>query len=157
MKLLKDKNKDNSIESIIDIIELKYHLDETGSLTELVKLVNSSNIKFSELKVTIIKLKSLAIKAYYVHKTESSFIYISPSYKVKLVVIDIRDDPGLITNLQSIVLGDNTNRLIKIPPGVACGIQTIGNNPATVLYFTDFNQTQEEYLPYNYFGLKIWE
>jgi len=130
--------------------------DETGNFTELLRM-NKCSIDLAQVNYS--ELSSFAVKAFHIHKTQTDIIFVPPSSKVLLILIDLRNREG---HTQRGVLGDCKSQLVTVPPGVAHGFKNLLDCPASLIYFvdryfTDNEEECEEYrMPADYFGDDIW-
>lgn len=150
----------------VQIIPLKRFNDETGSLTELVRL-NDGSVEglsgFDLQQVNFSEIDRGAIKAFHVHKKQTDIWYVPPAYKILLILVDLREDSPNPGNKMRMVLGDGESHLVKIPPGIAHGCKNLSSHKSEIMYFVDkkFDPEPEECdewrLAWDYFGEDLWE
>jgi len=150
----------------VKIIPLKRFNDETGSLTELVRLNNGSveDLSGFELKqVNFSEIDRWAIKAFHVHKEQTDIWYVPPANKILLILVDLREDSSTQDNRMRMVLGDGESRLVLIPPGIAHGCKNLSNHKSEIIYLVDKKfdpepkKCDEWRLNWDHFGENIWE
>jgi len=76
-------------------------------------------------------------------------------------LVDLRkDSPTLNTKMRS-VLGEGMSKLLYIPRGVAHGVANLGSRPGEIIYllnqYFDANDSDENRLPWDFFGDDFWE
>jgi dTDP-4-dehydrorhamnose 3,5-epimerase len=134
--------------SDVDIRDLKLLPNERGRLMEVQRADEPDFPGFGQAYVT--STYAGVIKAWYRHKTQIDQIVVVTGL-LKLVLYDDRDGSPTNGVVQEIVLGDLAPRLVRIPPGVWHGFQTIGGREAFVLHLNtvpfDPARPDEERLP----------
>jgi dTDP-4-dehydrorhamnose 3,5-epimerase len=149
----------------VEILDLKRFNDETGALTELLRITDNNAelpFNFNLQQINFSELKGNAIKAFHVHSRQTDVIFVPPSSKIKLVLVSVKQSP-FVEPINMFILGDCNSRLIKVPPGIAHGFQNLKSTTGQIIYLTDvqFNtdpKFNDEYrLPYDQFGTDFWE
>ncbi len=150
----------------VEIVDLERHVDDGGSLTELVRLTAGALPAFPGFTVHQMNYSEVApgaIKAFHLHSRQTDVWFVPPGDRVLLVLVDVRvgsRTPGL---RMRIVLGDGSSRLVRIPPGVAHGARNLAATTGHVVYFTDLHFStdpatcDEGRLPWDYAGTDIWD
>lgn len=136
------------------IIELKPIYDDRGSFTRSFcnKVLSQYHLDFEIKQCNIshnINIKT--IRGLHYQKEPYPEIKLVSCTKGEIydVVIDIRKDSPTYLETFSIVLSENSNKLIYIPSFVAHGFQTLSNN--TVVYY----QLGEFFTPDYYDGVRF--
>ncbi|MCF7885467.1 MAG: dTDP-4-dehydrorhamnose 3,5-epimerase family protein [Candidatus Marinimicrobia bacterium] len=162
------KTQDYSSKTEIDgveIVSLKRLNDETGSLTELLRLNAGSveNIPAFQLEqINFSEIDGGMIKAFHVHKKQTDLWYVPPGHKILLLLVDLRKNSATQENIMRIVLGDGNSRLIVIPPGIAHGCKNLYQDKGEIIYFVNnkFDPEPENCdewrLSWDAFGEEVW-
>lgn len=159
-----DYSQDEGIEGV-QIIPIKRFNDESGSLTELVRLNQgkAENIPDFQLKqINFSVLDGKMIKAFHVHKKQTDIWFVPPNNKVLLLLADLRKDSPTAENHMRIILGDGNSRLVTIPPGIAHGCKNLAQESAEIIYLVnnkfdpDPDNCDELRLPWDIFGKDVW-
>ena len=90
------------------------------------------------------------IKAWHMHRVQTDWWYV-PSGVLRMGLCDMRPESSTYKKTMELLLGDyQPARLVKVPPGVAHGGQTI-QGPVHLLYITShlYNPKDEIRIPYN--------
>ncbi len=150
----------------VTLVALRRAHDETGSMTELVRL-RSGLVEgldgFATAQVNFSTLEPGAIKAFHVHRRQTDVWFVPPADRVLLVLVDVRAGSATEGVRQRLTLGDGESRLVRIPPGVAHGCRNVGTRTAALVYLTDLHfspesgETDEGRLSWDFFGAEIWE
>lgn len=113
----------------VQIIPLKTILDDRGMVRHMLKCTDPHFSLFGEIYFSVIFPN--AIKAWHVHrKMELNYAVISGN--IKLVLYDARTDSSTKGEIQEICMGEDNYVLVKVPPRVVNGFQSIGNEKAIV-------------------------
>ena len=154
-----------SIEGV-QIVELRRHHDDGGSMTELLRLVDGGAEAlpgFTVRQINYSELEPGVIKAFHLHLRQTDVWFVPPSDRVLVVLVDVRQaSPTRGTTLR-LTLGSGASRLLRVPPGVAHGARNLSAVPGRIIYFTDVHFSPEPSacdegrLPWDYAGPAIWE
>src|SRR6266542_906472 len=134
----------------VEIVELTRHVDDGGSITELLRLDGGSPRSLNGFTIRQINYSEMepgVIKAFHLHTRQT----------------DVWKGSRTEGVCQRIVLGAGASRLVRIPPGVAHGVRNIGTTTGHLIYFVDEYFTtdpatcDEGRLPWDYIGPEIWE
>ena len=113
----------------VQIIPLRTILDDRGMVRHMLKCTDPHFSQFGEIYFSVIFPN--AVKAWHVHrKMELNYAVISGN--IKLVLYDARIDSSTKGEIQEICMGEDNYVLVKIPPHVVNGFQSIGNEKAIV-------------------------
>jgi dTDP-4-dehydrorhamnose 3,5-epimerase len=150
----------------VEIVELTRHADDGGSMTELLRLeggvphglggITVRQINYSETEPGV-------IKAFHLHAHQTDVLYVPPSDRLLVVLVDVRKGSRTEGVCQRLVMGAGASRLVRIPPGVAHGVRNIGTTTGRLIYFVDQPFTtdpatcDEGRLPWDYVGAGVWE
>jgi dTDP-4-dehydrorhamnose 3,5-epimerase len=146
--------------------ELRRFHDDGGSMTELARLTEGLHkdlAGFVVRQVNYSEMEPGAIKAFHLHMRQTDVWFVPPDCKMLAVLGDARKGSATEGNVQRLVLGDGTSRLLRIPPGVAHGVRNIAPSRGRLLYFVDVNfdpqpdRCDEGRLPWDHFGAEVWE
>jgi dTDP-4-dehydrorhamnose 3,5-epimerase len=150
----------------VEVVELKRHADDGGSMTELARLTGAEPqalAGFTLRQVNYSEIEPGVIKAFHLHARQTDVWYVPPSDRVLVVLIDVRKGSGTEGARHRLMLGSGSSRLLRIPPGVAHGARNLGRATARIVYFTDVHFSPEPAtcdegrLPWDYAGPDVWE
>src|SRR5215475_4180016 len=150
----------------VQLIELKRHHDDGGSLTELARLADGRPQAFGDFTTRQINYSEIepgVIKAFHLHTRQTDMWYVPPSDRMLVVLLDVRKGSRTENARMRLTLGAGASRLLRIPPGVAHGVRNLGPSTARLIYFVDQQFTtdpatcDEGRLPWDYLGADVWE
>ena len=150
----------------VQLVDLKRHHDDGGSMTELGRLVNGSHegmAGFTVRQVNYSEVEPGAIKAFHLHLRQTDVWFVPPTDRVLVVLVDVREASATHGTTMRVVLGSGTSRLLRVPPGVAHGARNLASTPGRIIYFTDVQFSpdpalcDEGRLPWDYVGAQIWD
>jgi len=150
----------------VEIISQPYHRDDTGNFTELVRLTDGTvegltGKAFTVRQASLSLLMPSVIKAFHFHENQEDLWYVPPFNRIVANLVDLREDSTTKGNHLRVILGGNSNTLLRIPAGVAHGAGNLWHTPQTLIYFVtaQFNaeQPDEHRLPWDHFGSEMWE
>ena len=150
----------------VEIVELKRHNDDGGSLTELARLDEGRPAGLGDFTVRQINYGEVApgaIKAFHLHVRQTDVWYVPPSDRMLLVLFDVRKGSPTEGARMRLMLGDGASRLVRIPPGVAHGVRNLNPAPGSLVYFVDEPFTSEPAacdegrLPWDFLGADVWD
>jgi dTDP-4-dehydrorhamnose 3,5-epimerase len=123
----------------VRVKQLRVIPDERGRLMEVLRSDDDLFIKFGQLYVTTIYPG--VTKAWHYHlKQWDNFVAVRGM--IKLVLYDGREDSPTRAQVDELFIGDWSQRLVQIPPGVYYGFKCISQSEAILI-----NVPTE---PYNY-------
>jgi dTDP-4-dehydrorhamnose 3,5-epimerase len=132
----------------VNVTDLKLVKNERGQLMEVQRCDDPLFPGFGQVYVT--KSFNGVVKAWYRHRRQIDQIS-AISGLVKLVLYDDRESSSTKGQVDEIMLGEPTPRLVLIPPGIWHGFQAIGDTDAFLLHLNTvaFNagDPDEERLP----------
>ena len=150
----------------VEIVPLDRHVDDGGSLVELVRLEGGS-VKalegFELAQATYCCIQPGAVKAFHVHRVQTDVWFVRPEDRVLLVLADVREGSRTEGSRLRTLLGDGRASLVRIPPGIAHGCRNLGERPASIVYFTDRpfsadpDRCDEGRLPWDFAGEEVWD
>lgn len=92
------------------------------------------------------------IKAFHWHKRQWDYWDVVQG-NARVVLVDLRDDSATAGNIQSVILGEHSPRMVAIPPYVAHGYQTLDLRDVILNYYVtepyDPSDPDEGRIPYN--------
>lgn len=148
----------------VELIDRPFHADDGGNFTELVRMENGQVVGLDGFEAQQASLSVMlpgVIKAFHLHHNQDDLWYVSPYHRVVVNLVDLRADSPTRANRMRLVLGGGTNRLLRIPAGVAHGAANLTQEPQYLWYFVTqtFNaQAPDEHrLPWDAFGAEMWE
>ncbi len=150
----------------VQIVELKRHHCDGGSMTDLARLVDGrpeALAGFTLRQINYSELEPDAIKAFHLHLRQADVWYVPPSDRVLVVLVDVREASPTTGTKMRLMLGSGASRLLRIPPGVAHGAKNLGTATGRIIYFTDVHfspepgSCDEGRLPWDYAGAAIWD
>ncbi len=150
----------------VQIVDLKRHHDDGGSMTELARLVDGcpeGMPGFVVRQVNFSEVEPGAIKAFHLHVRQTDVWFVPPSDRLLLVLVDVRAGSATEGASMRFMLGNGAARLVRIPPGVAHGVRNLGPATGRIMYFTDVHfspdpaDCDEGRLPWDYVGANVWD
>ncbi len=129
---------------------LTVHNDERGRLMEILRNDDEIFTKFGQVYMTT--NYQGVIKAWHCHKMQIDYVSCVKGM-IKLVLFDKRENSPTNGEINEYFIGDSSNRLIVIPPGVYHGWKNIKNEESIVISVINnlYNRDNpdEMRLPYN--------
>jgi len=150
----------------VELIELRRHHDDGGSVTELARLADGrpqALAGFTLRQVNYSEVEPGAIKAFHLHLRQTDVWFVPPGDRMLVVLVDVRKGSRTEGTKLRLMLGDGAARMLRIPPGVAHGVRNLATATGRVVYFTDVHFSPEPAacdegrLPWDYAGREIWE
>ena len=150
----------------VEIVELRRHGDDGGSMTELARLVDGRPEAlggFTVRQINYSEVEPGAIKAFHLHTRQTDVWYVPPSDRILVVLLDVRKGSRTEGTRRRVMLGAGAPRLLRIPPGVAHGAKNLGPATGRIIYFTDLHFSPEPAtcdegrLPWDYAGTDVWD
>src|SRR5438093_9753934 len=130
----------------VEIVELTRHVDDGGSITELLRLDGGSPRGLSGITIRQVNYSEAepgVIKAFHLHSRQTDVWYVPPSDRLLVVLVDVRQGSKTEGVRVRLVLGHGASRLLRIPPGVAHGVRNLGEATGRIIYFTDLHFSAE--------------
>jgi dTDP-4-dehydrorhamnose 3,5-epimerase len=149
----------------VEIKQLSFNGDDGGNFSEIFRLTDG-NIEglaqpFAARQVSMSILVPQSIKAFHLHYQQEDIWYVSPTDRILVNLIDIREGSPTYKNHMRLILGGGKNLLLRIPNGVAHGGANLYERNMTLFYATssqfNANEPDEHRLPWDAFGAEIWE
>ena len=132
------------------IKELVTHTDERGFFRELIRVTEDFVSEgFGQWSHSL--MLNGVTKAWHYHRIQTDFWYVC-SGVLRVGLYDAREDSPTYKQTMDFLMGDlQPAQVVKIPPGVAHGCQTI-QGPVNLLYLTShvYNPDDELRLPYDH-------
>lgn len=150
----------------VEVVELRRHADDGGSLTELVRLTEgraAALAGFSVRQINYSEVEPGVVKAYHLHTRQTDVWYVPPSDRMLVVLVDVRRGSRTEGARMRLVLGAGGSRLLRIPPGVAHGVRNLAGTAGRIIYFTDLHFSAEPAvcdegrLPWDWAGPDVWD
>ena len=150
----------------VQIMELKRHDDDGGSMTELARLVDGVPQSVSDFVVRQVNFAEIAagtIKAFHVHARQTDVWFVPPTDRVLILLADVRRGSRTEGATMRFMLGNGSSRMVRIPPGVAHGAKNLGSTTGHIIYLTDLHfspdpsDCDEGRLPWDYLGAEVWD
>ena len=150
----------------VTITPLTRHVDDGGSMTELLRLDAQQGQGlpgFTVRQVNFSEVEPGAVKAFHLHSRQTDVWFVPPGDRLLGVLVDVRKGSRTEGVHQRLALGAGVSRLVRIPPGVAHGVRNLGPAVARLIYFVDLHFTadpagcDEGRLPWDYLGPEVWE
>lgn len=133
----------------IEIKELTTHSDGRGFFREILR--GSDPIfkeGFGQWSHSL--MYDGVIKAWHFHNIQTDWFYVA-SGVMRVGLADLREDSPTYKETMSIIMGDmQAAQIVKIPPGIAHGAQTI-QGPVNLFYLTshEYDPNDEIRIPYD--------
>lgn len=150
----------------VQLVELRRHHDDGGSLTELVRLSEGRAEAFAGFTLRQINYSEIApgvIKAFHLHARQTDIWYVPPTDRLLMVLLDVRHGSRTEGVSMRFMLGDGSSRLVRVPPGVAHGVRNLAETTGHIIYFVDVqfspepSTSDEGRLPWDYAGADVWD
>ena len=150
----------------VQIVELKRHSDDGGSMTELARLADGAAqglTGFTIGQINFSEVEPGAIKAFHLHARQTDVWFVPPTDRFLLILVDVRQGSRSEGVSMRFMLGAGASRLVRIPPGVAHGVRNLAAAPGRIIYFTDVHfspdpaDCDEGRLPWDYLGADVWD
>jgi dTDP-4-dehydrorhamnose 3,5-epimerase len=150
----------------VQIVDLRRHADDGGSLTELARLTDGrpeSLDGFTVRQVNFSEIEAGTIKAYHLHARQTDVWFAPPADRLLVVLLDVREDSPTKGIAMRLMLGNGASRLLRIPPGVAHGVKNVGTSTGHLIYLVDqpFSPDpatcDEGRLPWDFGGAGVWD
>ncbi len=129
--------------------ELVTHTDRRGFFRELIRETDAFFAEgFGQWSHSL--MLAGATKAWHLHKIQTDWWYVCGGI-LRVGLCDMREDSGTYKQTMELLLGDHqVPRILKIPPGVAHGCQTV-QGPVNLLYMTShvYNPDDELRIAYD--------
>lgn len=113
---------------------LVLHSDDRGYFMEILREDDPIYGRFGQASLSM--SYPGVIKAFHYHEKQDD-IWFFPSGHAQVVLHDMRVQSPTYKETDVYFMGDNNRYLLFIPRGVAHGYRVLGNQPATILYFTN--------------------
>lgn len=121
------------IEGVV-IRRLERHVDERGSLTELVRSDWPGFRAFAQ--TTLTRNYPGVVRAWHWHERQTD-LFVVIGGMMKVVLYDARRTSPSHGQVQELFLGEDSLSMVSVPPGVYHGYKTIGTATALILNFPD--------------------
>jgi dTDP-4-dehydrorhamnose 3,5-epimerase len=150
----------------VQVVELKRHADDGGSLTELARLLDGRPEAldgFTVRQINYSEIEPGTVKAFHVHARQTDIWYVPPTDRMLVVLLDVREQSPTEGVRVRLMLGNGTSRLLRVPPGVAHGARNVGLATGRIIYFVDepFSPDpalcDEGRLPWDFAGADVWD
>lgn len=126
------------------------HCDDRGYFMELLREDDPIFGRFGQTSLSM--SFPGVIKAFHYHKLQDDIWYF-PNGHAQVVLHDMREDSSTYGQTDVYYMNAGNPYLLFIPRGVAHGYRVLGNEPVTIVYFTnmayDPKQPDEYRIPYN--------
>ena len=136
------------IEGVI-VKDLKTHTDERGFFRELIRVTDEFFTQgFGQWSHSL--MFDGVIKAWHLHHLQTDWWYVV-SGVLRVGLCDMRPESPSYKTVEDFLMGDlQTERVVKIPPGVAHGCKTV-QGPVNLFYMTShvYDPDDEVRLPYD--------
>jgi len=114
----------------VKIKNLKFHCDERGRLTEILRKDEELFNGFGQVYMTTVYPS--VVKAWHYHKLQEDHFFVAKGM-LKLVLYDDRPDSSTYGMVNEIFMGDYNPILVKIPPMVYHGFKGISPDETLVI------------------------
>lgn len=118
----------------VRVRQLEPHVDERGSLTEVLRSDWPEYTRFGQAIITV--NKPGMIRGWHWHHRQTDVIVVVRG-RVLVPLYDGRPDSPTRGQLQAQISEDGRRFALFVPPGVYHGYRTIGEDAATILNFPD--------------------
>jgi dTDP-4-dehydrorhamnose 3,5-epimerase len=119
---------------------LTKHCDDRGFFAELVRDDENLLSRFGQASVSM--SYPGVIKAFHYHEQQED-LWFFPSGNAQVVLYDLREKSKTHGKTDVYYMGEENPILLLIPKGVAHGYRVLGNEKATIIYFTTKSYNRE--------------
>lgn len=113
--------------------KLVRHCDNRGFFMEVLRDDDELLKRFGQASLS--KSYPGVIKAFHYHEKQDD-LWFFPVGNAQVVLHDLREDSPTKGETNTFYMGEDNPILLVIPIGVAHGYRVLGNEPATIMYFT---------------------
>ncbi len=124
----------------VKVKKLIRHVDDRGYFMEILRDDDNLLRKFGQASISM--TYPGVIKAFHYHKLQDD-LWFFPSGNAQVVLYDVREDSPTYKMTNVFYMGELNPILLLIPAGVAHGYRVLGNQPATIVYFTTHSYNRE--------------
>ena len=124
----------------VKIKKLIRHVDDRGYFMEILRDDDELLKRFGQASLSL--TYPGVIKAFHYHKTQED-LWFFPKGNAQVVLYDMREDSPTRGQTDVYYMGENNPIFLLIPIGVAHGYRVLGNEPATIIYFTTESYNRE--------------
>lgn len=118
----------------VKVKKLVKHCDDRGFFSELIR--DDEPELFSRFGQASWSMSYPGvIKAFHYHEKQDD-LWFFPSGNAQVVLYDLREDSPTKGETNVYYMGEENPIMLLIPKGVAHGYRVLGQNPATIIYFT---------------------
>ncbi|MFB6108562.1 MAG: dTDP-4-dehydrorhamnose 3,5-epimerase family protein [Haloplanus sp.] len=136
----------------VEVRDLKVNADERGRLVEMFR-ADWAEYDPSPAMSYYSRTYPGVVRAWHRHLEEQVDYFVCPEGRIKVGVYDDRVGSPTKGELDTFVLGDHAQRVVRIPGECWHGFKTIGDEPALLVNFPtklyDYENPDEERLPYD--------
>ncbi len=145
------------------IVDVTHHVDDSGGLVELGRLVGGQLADFAGFEVRQINWSQVlpgAIKAWHLHLDQDDVWFVPPQGRLLAGLRDCRQGSASHGVVMRRVLGAGRAQLVRVPRGVAHGVANPWMTASDLIYLVDrpFDPVDpdERRLPWDHFGAAFW-
>jgi len=117
----------------VQVKKLIRHHDDRGFFMEILRDDDELLKRFGQASMSM--SYPGVIKAFHYHKRQED-LWFFPSGNAQVVLHDMRPESPTYKKTNTFYMGETNPILLVIPVGVAHGYRVLGNQPATIIYFT---------------------
>lgn len=136
----------------VETRDLKVNVDERGHLVEMFR-EDWDEYDFGPAMSYYSLSYPGIIRAWHRHTRGQVDHFICPSGRIKVGIYDDRDDSPTRGELNTFVIGEHNQKMIRIPGDCWHGFKVLGNEKAMLINFPtnlyDYDNPDEERLPYD--------
>jgi dTDP-4-dehydrorhamnose 3,5-epimerase len=125
----------------VKVKKLIRHVDDRGFFMEILRDDDELLSRFGQASLS--KSYPGVIKAFHYHE-EQDDLWFFPSGNAQVVLHDLRPGSGTKGETNVFYMGEDNPLLLLIPKMVAHGYRVLGNEPATIIYFTTKSYKREK-------------
>jgi dTDP-4-dehydrorhamnose 3,5-epimerase len=149
----------------VELLQLSLQNDDGGNFAEIARFsggnVEGLKTPFEARQLSMSVLTPGTVKAFHLHFNQDDLWYTLPYERLLVNLHDVREGSPTFDNHMRIVMGGGKNTLLRIPKGVAHGVSNPYEKNMMMFYLTDqqfdVKQPDEQRLPWDIFGTKVWE
>lgn len=136
----------------VEVRDLRVNVDERGHLVEVFREDWPEYEPRPAMSYYSMTYPGV-VRAWHRHLEGQIDFFICPKGRIKVAIYDDREDSPTMGELDTFVIGEHDQKVVRIPGDCWHGFKAIGDEPAFLLNFPsklyDYEDPDEERLPYD--------
>ncbi|WP_247730610.1 cupin domain-containing protein [Halovivax limisalsi] len=136
----------------VEVRDLQVNTDERGHLVELYRTDWGEFDPDPAMSYYSMTYPGI-VRAWHRHTGGQVDYFVCPQGRIKLGIYDDREGSSTRGALETYVIGEHNQRLVRVPGDCWHGFKAIGNEPALIVNFPseryDYENPDEERIPYD--------